>query len=285
MIGAVFAATLLWPALADANNSPAPQALLGEMLIPIAMMICTAIGGGYAIMRRKKRRRLRGVRFVAGFAMVVVSLFFSESAIVLTSVFVILAVARGVQMIAWGVKAARPIEQRKPELERASARRLLPAGALLLALTTILVSWISAMSGWYFYTMADSEIQGELKKLLVHQFQYADEQRRQHGVARFEPPILDGFPGGITFENVDFNFPPVGLRYKCAANFFLGPGGRTFKVLVVPQQFPLFPWRYVVTRPSFYADQTGKIRAIQVHAPRPCPPDAPVVEQVAADAP
>jgi hypothetical protein len=116
--------------------------------------------------------------------------------------------------------------------------------------------------------------------MVGYQLRYGETYRQQHGVVRFEPLDIGSIPGRFVFTDGDFNFPSHGREDEWDAQFLPGPSGRTFHVFVIPQGFPFFPWNLLVTRPSFYADQTGKIRAIQVHSPRPCPPDGPVVDLV-----
>jgi hypothetical protein len=59
-----------------------------------------------------------------------------------------------------------------------------------------------------------------------------------------------------------------------------GEGGG-FTVYVLPEKFPLFPYNYLTSQPSYRGDETGEIRMSEVHHPdRLCPADAPVVLKV-----
>jgi hypothetical protein len=48
--------------------------------------------------------------------------------------------------------------------------------------------------------------------------------------------------------------------------------------------FPMFPYNYLTTQPSYRADSSGQIRMAAVHDRKTaCPPDAPVVARVSEE--
>jgi hypothetical protein len=54
-----------------------------------------------------------------------------------------------------------------------------------------------------------------------------------------------------------------------------------FEAWLVPHRLPPFPYNHLVSLPSFYADETGAIRKVDVCTPgERCPPDAPIVYTV-----
>jgi hypothetical protein len=49
----------------------------------------------------------------------------------------------------------------------------------------------------------------------------------------------------------------------------------------MPNRFPFFPYNYLLSQPSYRADETGQIRMIYVHNENKlCPENAPVVMNV-----
>jgi len=58
---------------------------------------------------------------------------------------------------------------------------------------------------------------------------------------------------------------------------------RGFKIHLTPTRFPLFPYNYFTSRPSYLVDHAGNIRMVYVHRKTQCPMDAPVVMRLGND--
>ena len=252
IVGAMW---LAWTSPAWANQPPGPQTLLSEVLILPLMMLLTALGGGYAVMRAAGIKRPRWA-----IAVVIVAIFLTGIneglSAILMLVFGPYALVRGVRLAVWGARALRPPEKRAPHLVRASPSRLIAAGLLTCLTALALVGLNFAFLGWW---PGESYTEQAIKRAVALELHAGlpDRSGQVHPGATPDP--------GYYFDE-EFKF---------------GPGGKSFQWWVWPKRMPFFPYNYLVTLPSFYADQTGQIRMIRVHKTgQRCPPDAPVYFRV-----
>src|SRR5260370_34556703 len=105
---------LVTPALA--NQPPGPGVSLPQILMLPMMALLTALGGGYAILRLRKRSRF--IRIVRGVVITILFLlgFTHEGfSMLVTLIFGVLALVRGIRMIVWGAKPAKPAESAESE--------------------------------------------------------------------------------------------------------------------------------------------------------------------------
>jgi len=283
---------LLFARPAWANNPPGPQMTLAEILILPIMIIFTMLGGGYAILQagRENPRRKGRWKILMAIIMIIVSGVSEGIGMLVMIIFGIIALVRGLEMVWWGLSALRQKEERKPRLVTANPIRLMPAG-IILAVAAIGLGGIGpAFVGWYPERNV-SRTELDLKDLIAYQLLMAKEHTGTEGAPVYQPPISDE-KGSFSkahpsFERIEFSSLNwgEGNRFRhYQTDFQLGPSGKSFQVRVIPYGFPFFPYRYFVSLPSFYGDQTGAIRMIRVnHAGQKCPEDAPVYYQVGKD--
>ena len=271
-----FLLTLMAVQPAMANQTPGPYVLLSELLILPAMVILTLMGGGYLIMNRlrPKKSRVRKLLFIIGMVVVfLVSGMHEAVGVVIAFIFGIIALRRGFRMISWG-REARPVINAPGHLTEANPWRLIPAGGLLIASTIFLIGMAIAFFG-YFPEIALENKETGLKKFVAHQLAYARLAKSEKGEIRYhkitnnDPEYKSFFSGSPFF----YDRPTVHFNYSADEKYFT--------VYVLPAKFPLFPYNYLTSRPSYRADETGQIRMIRVHEQNVlCPPDAPVVLKV-----
>lgn len=260
---------------ASANQPPGPQMFLSEILILPLMMLLTALAGGYAIMRAAG---IKGRRWLI--ALAVLGIFLSGIhegySALLMLIFGSYALIRGTKLAVWGVKALRPPAERPAHLSRARSVRLL-SGALLIWLTAILLAGMNfAFLNWW---PDDFGAERDLKRVVAYELQRGLAHLDALGQPQFEAPLLsepDKYtPSYASIGNIRLSWRGY------ASDFKLGPQTQSFQVWIWPRRMPPFPYNYLITLPSFYADQTGQLRVIRVHkSGQRCPPDAPVYYRV-----
>ncbi len=267
------------PSQAMANQPPGPQVILSEVLILPLMIIFSLLGGAYGILatrRRAKPRRLRGLRPALAVLAILLSGIHEGLASLGALLFGLLAVKRGGQMILWGY-IGRSSHERPEHLTKANPWRLIPSGVLLVVGTVFLMGMALAFVG-YWPMIGQTTREKSLKDLLSYQLAYAQRQKFRTGKAEFhriapkDPeydlylrPLVDTYRGHWTFR----------VEY--------GGNAESFTAHLLPTSFPIFPYNYLTSQPSYRADETGKIRVMWVHKrDMMCPPDAPVVMQVTA---
>ena len=266
-----FTLILLTAGPAAANQPPGPQLILAEVLILPLMMLLSMAGGAYAILhalqpKRKTRPILTGA---AAILAILISGASGGIALVIAAIFGALALQRGVQMVWWGSRA-RAAGTKPAHLEKANPRRLLPAGAVLLVLTTLLMGM--AVSFAAYWPVGDGPRQKAFREFVTYQLAASRQEQAKTGKARFRRIEA---PGSRSASCPAFRLP-AGARVEYA------PNETGFTVLLVPRTpFPFFPYNYLTSQPSYRADQTGKIRMIEVHDRHTeCPSDAPIVAEV-----
>jgi len=248
---------LAWTSPAWANQPPGPQMLLSEILILPLMMLLTALGGGYAVMRAANIKRRRWLIAVVVVAILLTGINEGLSAMLML-VLGPYVIVRGVRLALWGARARRPPDQHPAYLANASGGRLLTAGLLTCLTAVALVGLNFAFVGWW---PGEYYLEQRIKQVVALELVNANKQ--QAGDAVYQLPELR--MAGTVYDQ----------------EFKLGPGGKSFQARVWPKRMPFFPYNYLVTLPSFYADQTGQLRMIRVHKPgQRCPPNAPVYYRV-----
>lgn len=268
---------LFCAARAWANQPPGPQMVLGEILILPLMMLLTALGGGYAVMRAQGAKRRR-FWWVAAVAAIFLSGMQEGLALIVMLMFGVVALSRGSRMILWGIAATRPAETRPAHLAQAVPHRLVSAGAVT-ALAGMGVGGLAfAFIGWW---PGEGYVEHDLKRLVAYQVARGKQHKDTAGNPQYEafPVARDGSaPPRFVFEELGLiHLRPASAtgHWYFATEFRLGPGARSFEVWVWPRRMPIFPYNYLVTLPSFYADETGQIRMLRVHwAGQRCPPNA-----------
>jgi len=251
------------PALA--NQPPGPFVLLSAVSILPWMMLLTLAGGGYAVLRRIGRRR----RF--RWLVAVVVLFFSFSheglAALVALVFGVVAVWRGLRMIGWGVEAKRQPE-RTEHLVDASPWRLLAAGTVLIVLTVVLAAQAMAFVG--YWPVPQNQVEEAVTHFVAYQIAYQRARGRFHEVTGEEELAELSRVWSLRYGNARVEYAPDGKAFE----LLLPPS------VTLDSGFPFFPFNYLVSHPSYRADESGKIRMVYTHHEELCRPDAPVVRIV-----
>lgn len=143
--------------------------------------------------------------------------------------------------------------------------------------------------GLYVLRPEDAIVERQLKDLVAYQLATGKAHKDAAGNPQYEPPHASTGGTRLEFDHAEF----YELHTRSLENTFgrayetelrLGPDRHTFQVWASPRRFPPFPNNHLVWLPAFYADQTGRIRAIRVHErDARCPEDAPICHEVGAD--
>jgi hypothetical protein len=266
----VLSLILLTAGPAAANQPPGPQVLVAEILILPLMVLLSLVGGAYAILHALQPKR-KGRSVLTAAAAVLAILVSSTSggiAVVIAAIFAALALQRGVQMVWWGLRT-RFTDTKPPHLAQASSRRLLPAGAALIVLTTFLTGM--ALCFVAYWPMGEGIRQKVFREFVAYQIAAGRQEQAKTGRVRYRR--IESQTSGQTSCPIRL---PVGARVEYTADM------AGFTLLLPPKtRFPLFPYNYLTSQPSYRADGTGQIRMIEVHdRDAICPSDGPVVARV-----
>jgi hypothetical protein len=248
--------------------------IIGEVGVPLSIIAFTALAGGYAILGRQGRSLPWWSVVVLGLGICVLSAIHETLSGILTLSLALYALARATRLATWGLAARKP--ERPAHLVGARPARLF-AGAAALALFTPVFAWLNLVFVGWFPGRTDH------RDSLRYLFAYESEIGKKHAGP-------DGAPRYVALERTDFGtivpsrdgaHTPVPQPHLF---FELGPDARSWKAWYVPSRFPPFPANYLVSLPTFFVDESGRIRALQVHEPVRCPEDAPVIATVSPDA-
>lgn len=262
-------------ARADVISATAYQMEVAEIAILPIMMMLTYAGGGYAILSRMRRGVfLRKMAIPAWFTMMWVSLtIFSKVddgiVLFLTVIFGVFAFMRGVKMISWGVSGP---EKLLVSANECNAKRLIPAGVLLVLSTFFLMGMAGAFYGRA--VVENSDQSGEVKEQRLVEY-----SAYQMAVSKLEAPA-----GKKLLLRKELPFPAGGRPQGAFAGYkietLFESDGETFTIYATPESFPVFPYSLLAKKPAYRADQTGSIRKRIVMKPATCPPDAPEIRRV-----
>lgn len=266
----VLSLILLTAGPAAANQPPGPQMLVAEILMLPLMVLLSVAGGAYVILQTlQPKRKVRSVLTVAAAVLAILTSATSGGiALVMVAIFAALALQRGVQMIWWGFRA-RSAETKPSHLAQASPRRLLPAGAALIVITTFLTGMALCFAA--YWPMGEGVRQKVFREFVVYQVAVGRQEQAKTGRVRYrrieaQTPSQTSCPIHL----------PAGARVEYV------PDTTSFTLLLPPKtRFPLFPYNYLTSQPSYRADGTGQIRMIEVHDPDTiCPSDGPIVARL-----
>lgn len=253
-----------------ANQPPGPNVLFAEILILPVMIVCSIIGGAYAVMRYGKARRRQWEKVVAAIIIIFLSGIHEGYGFLVALLFGMIALARSFRMLAWGIRV-RFASTRPAHLQEARAWRLVSAG-LLLALSTVFLAGMALAFVGYWPERRDTRRVQQLKEFLIYQL--ASTQGKKAGISA---PAADRLtPDESQAVLNDFFGETQHIRFESDDE------GQHFTIYMLPvSRFPFFPYNYLTSQPSYRADDTGQIRMARVHAKEAlCPVDAPVVWQV-----
>lgn len=272
----LIALTMLFPSEAWANQPPRGELSLGEVLILPLMMLCTALGGGYAVMRARNEMQGRLKWALAAILAILFSFTQEGLAGLLTWIFVGIAIWRGIRMIIWGLGATKPPEQRAPHLAQAVSWHLISAGVIMCTIAVFIAGFPVAFVG--YWPLAHL-LERDLKQLVAYELVKGKERQDVAGNPHYEDPTRNSTGSGRpTLEFQNFSF---GRTRYYEVDFSIGAGTRSFEIWVWPKGFPFFPYNYLTSQPSFYADNSGQIRMIRArNTSERCPTDAPVYYRI-----
>jgi hypothetical protein len=257
------------PALA--NQPPGPQVFLSEVLILPVMIVFSIIGGAYAVLKRNQKKRSWASRtaIIAAIVAILISGAHEGLGVLVAVIFGATALGRGLSMIKWGLQA-RSSEKRKHPVD-AAGWRLIFAGAVLLPVTIFLTGLAIAFVG-YWPMIGQKNRESGLKDFVTYKLAYAKWEQNSTGKAFFRPTVEDA--EGRYFKGFSPSNSNVQMEYS--------NDGEHFTVHMSPSHdFPIFPYNYFTSQPTYRADETGQIRMVRVHSTdEKCPINAPVVMEV-----
>jgi hypothetical protein len=266
----VLSLILLTVGPAAANQPPGPQALVAEILMLPLMVLLSMAGGAYAVLHAlQPKRKARSVLTVAAAVLAILASATSGGiSLVMAAIFAALALQRGVQMVWWGLRA-RSAGSKPPHLVQASPRRLLPAGAALIVITTFLTGMALCFAA--YWPVGEGVRQKVFREFVAYQVAVGRQEQAKTGRVRYRR---------IESQTSDRASCPI--RLPAGARVEYAPDMTGFTLLLPPKtRFPLFPYNYLTSQPSYRADGTGQIRMIEVHdRDTICPSDGPVVARV-----
>jgi len=267
------------PVAALANNPPAPPVALAGLLILPLMALFTILGGGYAAMANegKSPTRRRRTLTVIGCVVGIIVLASHEGwGLIIPPLFAFVAIKRAVRMIRCGRKADNS----------EVGKRISPARLYSMAVVLITVSILLAGTGVAFLGKYPGYgVEGDLKRFVAVQLEAKEKSAQEKQGGSFIMPHINSEAGGdlqytvsigsLVFTSLHQNknrfLPKYTTKFEVPEN--LG----SFQIRAYPTSFPFFPYNYIQPQPSFFADETGAIRTIQVtEAGVLCPSDAPI---------
>ena len=265
---------LLGPKPVMANMGPDPHVDLALILMLISIALLSLLGGAYAILDRKGKKKRNLLKCIAAIFGVSASVSIdADLGIVVAAIFGSYALIRAVRMLIWGAQA-RSFHKDRAYIAGASPLRLTAAGVSLIVITVFLMGMAVAFNfygTWYDRPRRQEIIaEEEIRLFVFYQIAYAHSQAERTGQMTYGP-----LPAEVVNE-ADFIKPSPHIRVEYSQD------RKHFTVFRPPDKpFPFFPYNYLTSQPSYRADETGNIRMIRVHRKdHLCPEDAPVVMRI-----
>ena len=275
-----------WPPLAMAETAApvvyrvtAYQMHWVYLLILPAMALITLGGGGYRVLKYKRKHawfQYAAIPFWAMAVMITGGFLAQVSDLLVLAVCLIfgaIAANRAVLMLKWAWAARN--ESPDPALEKVSPKRMTMAGGALLLVVVFLCGMAAAFHNRAWEENAyrfDREREAGLLEytayqMAVSQSQGLDDQQRTALRNEVKFPLPSMPPGAMSGYRVETEFE---------AN------GKDFIILLRPISFPVFPYYYFAAKPAYMTDQTGAVRIVLAIRPVTPPPDGPVLAKVDA---
>ncbi len=257
-----------------ANQPPGPQMLLSEILILPIMALFSIMGGAYAVMKLRGKKSSGLKTFLVAILAIIFSGINEGFGVLVAITFGIFAILRGLQMFFWGIRSL--FKLKKPEhLIEANPWRLIPSGVLLIFITIFLSGMAVAFFG--YWPLRGTEINSReesLKEFVAYQLAYAQLQKAESGQRSFERVTQK--------DPLIYEFFHHSWRKKANVRLEYDKDGKHFMIYMLPStRFPFFPYNHLTSQPSYFGDETGKIRMIYVNSKDSiCPADAPIVMSV-----
>jgi hypothetical protein len=247
------------------------------LLILPAMAIITLGGGGYRVLKYRRKQtwfKYAAIPFWAMAVMITGGFLAQVSDLLVLAVCLVfgaIAANRAVLMLKWAWAAQH--ENDDPALAKVSPSRMTMAGAALLLVVVFLCGMAAA-----FYNRAleenayrfDREREAGLLEYTAFQTAVAkaeelNARQRQDLREKMRLPLPSMPSGSLSGYRVETDY---------------SADGRKFTVLLRPISFPVFPYHYFAAKPAYQADQTGTVRKAMAIRPVTPPPDGPVLAEV-----
>jgi len=262
-------ATLLIASPAWANNGPSGQTVLAEILVLPVMMLFTALGGGYALLRIAEPKRRPVLQGLAAILLVLCSGAQGGIAVLVTFLFALVSFYRTGQMLRWAWRKRRGTAEDPIPGAGGGPARLAVAAVANALVTAWFVGLAICFAAWWPW-------EGQALRTATEIAAYEVAVARSAPDARFEVPS-EAEPHRVRFKNGEFSV--YGHQHGIIVT--IAPDGRSFVVDIVPEGIPPFPYRFVASLPSYRADETGVVRAIRTRENGArCPADAPEAARV-----
>ena len=259
-----------------ANNPPAPQMALAMVSMLPSMAILTALGGGYAVLRRMNERlgedasgRMEFVAKAIGVIVVIVLGGSSEGATTLAFlVFLVAAIVRATHMLQWAWRA----KNADPDAPQYGVNRV--------RMTTFAIL-IIVVGGFFLSVMVAFAAAWDLG----NEYRYpAMRKYVAYRLALRTPPS----PQRAALEkeaekNLEYYRDSMSGIHERKVR--IDENGQHFAVYLLPNvgRFPFRPYDRTFSAPTYRADDTGAIRMKYAQSFEWCPPNAPIVDRVTAD--
>ncbi len=180
----VTAIVIFCPQTVYANNPPSLHSVLSEILILPLMMLFTYLGGGYQILRLRKKQTVKSKTIAQKafrITVIVIIILFSismEGATLLVSIFFFIkAVKRGGKMIRWGTT---PLEKgQEQSLQKRNRTRLILCGLMTIIMVSGLFGMNIAFINSHSHLSLKSIVEKDLTELVLYQLQMGEKNREK----------------------------------------------------------------------------------------------------------
>lgn len=180
---------------------------------------------------------------------------------------------RAITMFYWGIR--RRLQGWPDSLQEATPWRLFLASSIMLPLAFLCLGMGMAFQS-SFVGFGESYSLDDLKEVVAYQIAYAQLAEQETGKAQFHRPSDPAsYIGKFGKEYSPDRFFHPQVKFDDLNEGF---------TVYLPALLPFFPYNYLTSAPTYYGDETGKIRMIRVHdSSQYCPADAPIVQSLTSE--
>ena len=273
----IFASILFAPCLAHANMHPHPGSRLVAVLIPSITFALFMAGGGYLLMKKDDFAILL-LRFFITAGLVLFSIGARTFYVIGLPIITGMSFWKGIKLLSYETDDKVLSTRNTSSKVLAKLRFIVFGFACMAASAYLCCAGFDMMS----YTRDYRQYVGTLERLVKYQLEEGQRHKEEFGIIQYPTPLAQ-IPGNehtLSFSKVRFRFYDSMSLPKMRAEFVSNEDMSSFKVFVYPNELPFYPWNKLVGGYSFYADESGAIREVEVTRPERCPEDAPIIKQV-----